>query len=521
MRNSFKILTISIAMTWISSTSFGAGDLARCDMGKKSQGISVQVNRDGKLPYDPTTFGFAHITFYNAVLGRMVRLNPNLTTQPGLLQDAFWDYKNRQYILRLKNDLHFHNGRKVVAEDIDFSLTRFFLTTKRADQVADLKQILGIETLKPGAVYRPWSVKGVQKIDSNTVAIKLGSSNPAFLYSLTDGWISLVPKEALENDYVTWKTIPIGAGPFKVLEVENGVVRTCRVSAEVPLAPNFVDFLSSPEATADLVGFVSSDFRPGKLKKVFGTGPIGYTGVFFNAKQRLAANPHFRNAVAFALKRKPYVAGVSDYSPLNETLTTNFYGRLNKPEKFDLEIARKELQLVPEILRQGVLKAHWFTGRKKLSALENRIIETFKLQMRQVGLNFDFSESAHPTFSDEDVTTVLRIDDRGSALPDPLVLFRAYERPAFLAPFFPDVQIPDYKKLLSRAAHAESLDVKSNAIYALSKFFDDHNLVIPIYERKTVYWINAEKIKELGIQTGITFDLERIRLSSNYIEGKI
>lgn len=472
--------------------------------------ISVRLTSDRKLPYDPTTTGFAQITFYNAVLGRLVSLNSNLTVQPMLLQDAYWDYKNQQYILRLRDNLKFHNGRTAIAEDLDFSLTRFFLSKKRVDQIAFLRQIKGVEKLTPGMTYSPWAVSGIKKIDARAIAIKLAAPNPAFLYSLSEGWISLVPKEELLPDLVTWKSVPVGAGPYKVEIVGIENVRVCRTDKN-GTAPSRIDFVSDTKANADVVGFVPPA-TAAPLKKVYGSGPIGFTGIFFNSNSALGGNPHFRRALSLAVNRKDIIAQNSDFSPLTEILTSNFYGRLGVSESADLNAAKAELSQVPAQLLKRKIKANWFSGRSIPTPSDRNIIQVVTKQFKQLGLDVEFGPSDNPTFSETDTETVLRVDDRGTAFVDPLVIFRAFEKPAFLSPFFPKDNIA-LKSLLTNAAKSQSLDVKANAIFALSKYFYENSIVIPLYERKTVYWVNPEKVADLGVQTGITFDFERLQMA--------
>jgi ABC-type transport system substrate-binding protein len=480
-----------------------------CAIGN-SDTVRVQLTADGKRPYDPTTTGFAHITFYNAVLGRLVHLKPNLTVEPGLLSEAYWDFKNQQYILRIREGLKFHNGRTVEAEDLDFSLARFFLTKTRADQVAFLKNIAGVQSLEPGMKYRPWMVSGIKKVGVRTVAVSLRSPNPAFLYSLSEGWISLVPREELRDDLTSWRSFPIGAGPYRVDHVVGGTVRVCRIAAQKD-SPQVVEFVSDTKISADVVGFQPADFSQKSLTRIRGAGPIGFTGVFFNSNSELASNFHFRKAISLAIKRDALIEGHDDYSSLTEILTSNFVGRVNMPEHYDLIAAKKELALVPKDLLKRTIRGHWFSGRVELSPLEKQIVVKLEKQLAGLGLDVEFGPSNNPTFADSDKNTVLRIDDRGTAFADPLIIFRAFEAPAFLSPFFPKDN-GRLKALLDDAAKANSLDVKANTIFALSKYFDENTILIPLYERKTVYWINEKKVADLGIQTGITFDLDRVRL---------
>ena len=142
----FKVFFISIFFMNTIQTIAMANN---CDhLNTNDLPIIVRLTQDNLRPYDSLTSGFSIITFYNAVLGRLVHLNSNLTTEPGLLEEAFWDCKKNEYILRIKPDLRFHNGRKVISEDLEFSLIRFFLTKGRSDQIAFLKNILGITAVR-------------------------------------------------------------------------------------------------------------------------------------------------------------------------------------------------------------------------------------------------------------------------------------------------------------------------------------------------------------------------------------
>ena len=94
--------------------------------GRDSAPLVVQFARNAKKPFDPTGSGFAQISFYDAVLGKLLKVNESRTFDAGLLEKFFWDFERKEYVLVIRKGLRFHNGREVVAEDLDFSLTRFF-----------------------------------------------------------------------------------------------------------------------------------------------------------------------------------------------------------------------------------------------------------------------------------------------------------------------------------------------------------------------------------------------------------
>ncbi|MEC9282132.1 MAG: hypothetical protein VX642_05430, partial [Bdellovibrionota bacterium] len=117
--------------------------------------ISIRITSDNRPPYSTKTSGFANISFYNAVLGKLLKLTETLEVKPDLLKTAYWDFKKLSFIIELREDLVFHNGRKATIDDLYFSIARFFYTTARADQISILKLIEGTDNIEPDDVYKP------------------------------------------------------------------------------------------------------------------------------------------------------------------------------------------------------------------------------------------------------------------------------------------------------------------------------------------------------------------------------
>ena len=154
--------------------------------------LKISLSNNGLLPFDINSHGLVQITFYSAVLGKLLSISNSYEIEPELLEAAYFDWDSDRYILRLRKNLRFHNGRMANSDDLEFSLVRFFLTTGRADQLVFLRQIKGITDLKPG-VFKPGSVRGITKVDEYTLGISLDELNPSFLYSLSEAWILCCP----------------------------------------------------------------------------------------------------------------------------------------------------------------------------------------------------------------------------------------------------------------------------------------------------------------------------------------
>ncbi|MCB0404395.1 MAG: hypothetical protein KDD51_06385 [Bdellovibrionales bacterium] len=472
--------------------------------------LKVRVSCDGRLPYDPDTKGFAQISFQNAVLGRLLRLNDQHQMVPVLLEQAYWDYGAKAYVLRLPARLTFSNG-SAVAEDLDFSLTRFFLTTGRADPIAFLRGIVGVEALKKGAAYTPWQVAGITKVDERTVSVRLKDRDPSFMFGLTLGWVSLVPKEALAEDYVTWKNHPVGAGPYVVV---SGCGKSClRLKAHAGSGfsgPETVEFVSDPQVQVDVVGFTPSP--TGQYEKIFGEGPVGFTGIFFNYESPLAKDPNFRKALALSIDRAGLVNGEFGITPLYEILTSNFIGRVKLTELQQVEETKRLLAQVPKELLAQPLRAFGFSARAEVTGFEAAVLDRLRTQWKAAGLRVEFARSTDPLFAVNDRDTVFRVDERGTGFADPLPVFYAFYS-GYLARLFPKSEF-QFGKLLAAASAASGLGEKAQRVQAISRYFLENRYAVPLYEKRLAFWVRPGRITSLGKQQGVGLDVTTVRVAA-------
>jgi len=140
----------------------------------------------------------------------LVQLDDSLNVNPSIA--ARWEISEDglTYTFTLRNDVYFHHNecfgavknRRVTAEDIKYSFNR----------------LLDPAINSPGS----WVFKGkVAKTnpftapDDDTFIIKLNKSFRPFLGMLSMQYCSVVPKEAIEFYGSTFRSHPVGTGPFK------------------------------------------------------------------------------------------------------------------------------------------------------------------------------------------------------------------------------------------------------------------------------------------------------------------
>ena len=125
------------------------------------------------------------------------------THQP--LLATSWDVSDggRTYTLHIRDDVYFHNGRKMTAEDVAYSIT---LGGRLPDGGAQLANFVSATAL-----------------DDTTVEIKLSAPYGPFLNALAGRYALVVDKELFEKIGVEgYNKAPVGTGPYTFVSRASG-----------------------------------------------------------------------------------------------------------------------------------------------------------------------------------------------------------------------------------------------------------------------------------------------------------
>ena len=189
----------------------------------------VTFGNDPATVFDPIQVGDASTAEYTAeIFGGLVTLNLDLEVVPDIAER--WEITDggRVYTFFLRDDVVFHNGRRVTAEDVKYSLERAADPANFSPTVLDyLGDIVGVRDKFNG---RADDISGVQVIDEYTLRIELTDPISYFLQQLTYTVAYVVDREQIERDPNNWTRQPNGTGPFRV--------KTFRPLEEIVLIPN-------------------------------------------------------------------------------------------------------------------------------------------------------------------------------------------------------------------------------------------------------------------------------------------
>ena len=197
------------------------------------------------------------------IFSGLVTLDENLEPAPDIAEG--WEISNggKTYTFFLRQDVKFHDGRPVTADDFKFSWERAAdPDTGSNTAAAYLGDIAGMEQALSGASR---GVSGIKVVDDYTLEVTIDAPKNYFLSKLTYPTAYVVDRDNVESGRNWWHQ-PNGTGPFKLAEWVEG--------DSLILERN--DLYYGEKALLDTVDYSIFGGRPMSL---YETGEIDVTGV--------------------------------------------------------------------------------------------------------------------------------------------------------------------------------------------------------------------------------------------------
>ncbi len=290
------ILALSMALALVPA-AFGEGNVLRYGTDAEPVG------------FDPHTISaVASMRMIGQIYNTLVDVDENLNVIPELATS--WEQPDDQtYIFHLADNVTFHNGRKMTAEDVKYSFERILDPATGA---------LGNSSSYVG------DIETVEVVDDLTVKITLQKINAPFLANLSSSYCSIVAKEVVEANEGSLLRADAGTGPYTLGEwvPDNHVV--------VNAYPDYFDeagkatfdaieFYVMPDTAARLAALRSGsvdlivadtamlDLIEGDDIQVVSYQSRNYTGLFMNVQRKPFDNPLVRQAINLALDREEII----------------------------------------------------------------------------------------------------------------------------------------------------------------------------------------------------------------------
>tara|TARA_Y100001935_G_scaffold254457_1_gene263593 strand:- start:3978 stop:5450 length:1473 start_codon:yes stop_codon:yes gene_type:complete len=486
---------------------------------KKNKVLRFQIGVNGRAPYLEDTSGEILSSFNAAVLGQLLTTDEDFNLQPGLLEKFDYEQSTNSFVLRLKSNLKFHNGRSVNSKDLEFSLLRGFFSSNSSFYSVYLKNIEGIDQIDPTrSLFKSGAVSGVKIVDDLTLKVRLAFPNPSFLHSLTNPFFSLVPKEEMSPNFLSWRSIPIGAGPYKVVGegLKKGLVELELVDRTLSHAAEKVEIYTSERKgrLCDVVLSASENQDLDGLEIKFTKKPISVRSLFFNTQNPLSRNQEFRQAIQRVIDRKRIDGLLESLSASTELLPQHFWGRSGNEIVPDLSLAKKLVSQIPEDLRTKSWEAAIFAG-ENLSHDQRILIDALEDQFSSVGLKIKIVPNSEKFLSQESARRfVFRMEGRVTDYVDPLIMFASLREGSAYKYDHPIGERKEKFENLFRSAQAEiDFDRRIESVRRLSKYVQEEAIAVAIGETRMGFYINPKTVKSLGYQPQpLTLFIQNIEL---------
>ena len=253
---------------------------------------------------DPTAGAAAAIdeVVYVNVFEGLTRIDQSGAVQPQLATQWTVSGDGLVYTFKLRPGARFHDGSKLDASDVVFSLDR----ARGPDSVNAQKQLFA-------------AIDKVEAVDPQTVRITLSRPEGSLLFNL--GWgdaVIVSPKTAATN-----KSNPIGSGPFKFVRwIKGDRIELAAVDAKAPIQNVTFKFIPDPAAQVAALKAGDIDAVPNlnapeavlafqsdpEFEVVVGSTE-GETILSINNARPPFNDLRVRRALAYAIERKAIIDG--------------------------------------------------------------------------------------------------------------------------------------------------------------------------------------------------------------------
>lgn len=150
----------------------------------------------------------------------LVTISPDLEIQLDLAESVDISEDGSVYTFVLRDDIFFHTGRRVTAEDVVYSIKRAASRELQSTvALAYLGDILGAREYFFGIAD---DIEGVELVDERTIRFTLDAPKPFFLAKLTYPTAFVVDQQQIESNARNWTRNPNGTGPYELKEWRLG-----------------------------------------------------------------------------------------------------------------------------------------------------------------------------------------------------------------------------------------------------------------------------------------------------------
>ncbi|RUW30938.1 ABC transporter substrate-binding protein [Mesorhizobium sp. M1E.F.Ca.ET.041.01.1.1] len=266
----------------------------------------------------------------------------------------------KTYEIGLRDNVKFHDGSIMTADDVVFSLGLERLRGEKAPGAAVFGNFLA-------------SLADVQKIDDRTVRLVTRTEDPVLIDRLGAWGAQIISAKAWKaaRNYNAWAALPIGTGPYKIGEVRTGDEITLIAHDEYwggqpPFAS--IRFKRLPEIAARIAGLkagdydIATDITPDHIAEIDGVNGLSVTGgettwfrflTFAPLRTPVLKDANLRRALASAIDRDALADGLwNGRAKALNGFQLPIFGEINDPD-------RKGVSYDPALVKELLAKSSY------------------------------------------------------------------------------------------------------------------------------------------------------------------
>ncbi len=293
------------------------------------------------LTLDPAVSG--EVTSHQYIMqlfSGLVRLDDNLEPSSDIAQRWQVSDNGRTYTFYLRQDVKFHNGREVKAEDFKYSWLRACDPDTRSRTAATyLGDIVGVKEVLAG---KSKEISGVRVIDDYTLQVTIDVPKSYFLSKLTYPTAFVVDRANVESGRKWWRN-PNGTGPFKLRQWDENSL--------LVLERNELYYGKLAK-----VNFVVFQLWGGVPMNMYETGKIDVTGISLDYidKVRDKTGPFYRELRVIPELSFSYIGFNSDRPPFDNVNIRRAFSQVIDKDKLASLVFRGMVQPADGILPPGI-----------------------------------------------------------------------------------------------------------------------------------------------------------------------
>jgi hypothetical protein len=471
----------------------------------ENKDLVVLLNTDGSLPYEEDQPGDVLATFSDNVFGSWIRMT-TLGKYSSEVVDFNFSDDNRSLDLTIKPGIQFHDGSVITAEDFQFSLLRGLFTDKASFYAGFLGCIEGVDgstTLKPGS-----SLAGVQIQSRFHVRLKFIRPCREILHALTLPYVAPRPKGRMTDDFVHFKGLPVGVGPYRVTSEDrsSGEILLERMHPRTGYPRRISMRTRDSGSIPDIALSRASDAYNTELINTYLTSPSATLTLFSSQRNAIFTSSRTRELFYKIFDRRILTANSSESAAYSLSL----YGGVKTLNNLSIDEARQELRIILSKLPQAsrTLIVALFGS---IDARKAKLIRDLTKQFNEVGLGVEFEVVPQKFLSAE--------DGKKYAFWLAGLVIDPVAPGAMLSSFressaFPFHSVPSSRltKLFVNWENAVTTNEKTASAVALDDFIAEGGYGIPLLRDHNAIFYNPLTIENLGQQNQIlSIDISEVR----------